>query len=236
MNDVKKLISGIAYFFFSSVFSTLILKELGMLKLEKIPIFGFDYELTFKSNIGWRVEALILLTILAISTIIFIFLNDQSFRCKKPISLKEIGFYHNAKTKPVVLVFFLCVILISTIFYDFNVNKPKAIAENFTLFSMLFIFYTSIVISLFLTLIMRPFKYLLSVTNKKILAYLIYDILIVATQAISFAVCNMRIDLFEIISAALWGFIYMYTYDTSDYSIYPLWILISVRYVVAFLP
>lgn len=230
MSDVKKIISGIAYFFFSFVFFQFILKEFDMLKLEKIKIFGFVHILTFKGDVVWQFKVLSITTVLAILTLVFTLLNEQSFHLRGNVSLRDIGFFRNTKTKPIVLVFFLSVITIASIFYN-----SKIPVEELSFFNMLFIFYISVVISFNDTLIMRPFKYLRSITNKKILVYVAYDIFFVTTQVISWAICNVRINSLGIISTVLWGFIYMYTYDASDYSIYPLWILISVRFVSVFL-
>lgn len=233
INNIKKSISGIIYFFFSSVIFVFILKKFGMFK-QTNSILGFKYKMILGNNTIWRAEILVILTILAGLTLIFTLFNDRFFQRKGNFSLKEIGFFHNIKTKPLILVFFLSVIFIASIFYSFDTSKSLMI-EKFSFSNVLFIFYISIIISIFNVLIMRPFKYLLSVIDKKIFAYIIYDILIVVSQVISFALFNMCIDSFEIVSAALWGFIYVYIYDTSNYSFYPLWILIFVRYVSIFL-
>lgn len=234
INNIKKSISGIVYFFLSSIFFVFILREFGMFKATKNSILGLNYELIFRDNIVWKIEIMVILTILAILTLIFTFLNDQFFRHNRNFSLKEIGFFPNIKTKPVILVFFLSVILISIIFHDFSIDKSMII-KKLSLLNLLFIFYISIVISIFHVLLMKPFKSLLNLINKKFFAYIVYDVIIVLTQMISFALFDMHIDLLEVISAILWGFIYIYTYDTSDYSVYPLWALIFVRYVSIFL-
>ncbi|BBJ28363.1 hypothetical protein [Athalassotoga saccharophila] len=226
MNKVKvKMYRWIVYFVVSDIFYYLILEYLGMQRFVKI-----DYEIIFMDNTKW--QFLFFSFLLAIVTFLFTNFNEED---RMSISLKKTGFYSNVKTKPAVVSVFLIMFYIVLLFVP---HAPQDLYGILLSPIIIFITLSSIFLGLYGALLIESFKYLKLVLRKRWMVYVALDILYVLVAMID-TLLIMRVNLQDsalaMISAAIFSPIFMYIYESADYSIYLLWIVHFVNYEIAFL-